>query len=278
MKKLLLGLVVLIQSMTGHAQSDTTQSERHPYFGLTFGLSGMKVKDNLVMPVRYAGSNLDFGFRYRKMKPKSLQELDMEFVIGGIKTKEANIDNFGARYLEPRAALYYTDISYVWMHSVPQLSSEKYRVFMGASAFLLVNVRYSERWDNSLLNYDGAISPLAFQGSIERDIKIKKKTNTVSFKINFPVLVYIMRPEFSGVPDFLDHETDFISSLTSTSNSNWTGVWNFPRIKTQLELDRPLGLQNFIKLTYKWEYYSYQDPLKIQFGGHSFMFTLYTHL
>jgi len=278
MRRTFMGLLALVMLGSAYGQQDTTNRNRHPYLGLTVGLASMKVKDDLVMPVRYGGTNFAFGLNYLKKKPKSIQEVNIEGVIGGLSTKEADRNNFGARYKEPRSNLYWGDINYVWMHSIPKLSSEKYRTFMGASAFVLANVRFNERWDNSAINYDAAISPLAFQGRVERDFKTWKKQMTVSFNLGFPLIVYVMRPEFSGVPDFVDHETDFIRSLTSTQNSQWTGFWDFPRIKTQLDLSLPIRGLNFMKFTYKWEYYSFQEPMKTQYGGHSFLFTLFTHL
>ncbi len=101
---------------------------------------------------------------------------------------------------------------------------------------------------------------------------------TISFNLNFPIFVYVMRPEFSGVPDFLDHERDFLSSLASTENSTWTGFWDFPKFKTQVDISLPIHGQNFMKFTYRWDYYSYQEPMKTQFAAHHFLFTLYTHL
>ena len=269
-------LIGLILSSTLFASAQ--DSTRRSYLGLTAGFSSMKVKDDLVMPVRYQGTNVQFGFNYQRHKLKSIQEVNIESVIGGLKTKEANINNFGARYKEPRLTLYWGDINYVWLHKVEAISPGKYNTYLGASAFMLINVRFNERWDNSAINYDAAFSPLSFYGRIGRSIKTWKKTADINFSLNFPLIVYVMRPEFSGVPDFLDHETDFLSSLASTPASKWTGFWDFPRFKTQLDLSLPIRGENFMKFTYRWEYYSYQDPMKVQYGGHSFLFTLFTRL
>lgn len=266
--------MIILFSLTSIAQDSTKRS----YLGLTAGLSSMKVKDDLVMPVRYQGTNLMFGFNYHRYKPLSSQEVNVESVIGGLKTKEANVSNNRARYLEPRLALYWVDINYVWMRKMPSISPGNYTTYLGASAFFLMNARYNERWDNSQINYDGAFSPLSFYGRIGRTIKTWKKTADINFSLNFPVLIYVIRPEFTGVPDFLDHETDFISNLVGTPASNWTGVWDFPRFKTQLDFSLPIRGENFLKFTYRWEYYSYQDPMRVQYGGHSFLFTLFTRL
>ncbi len=270
----LLVSIIILFPLTSISQDDTNRS----YLGLTAGLSSMKVKDDLVMPVRYQGTNIMFGFNYQRYKPRSIQEVNLESVIGGLKTEDANVSNYGARYSEPRLTLYWGDINYLWMHKVLSISPGEYTTYLGASAFLLINARYNQRWDNSQINYDGALSPLSFSGRIGRTIKTRRKKADINFSLNFPVIVYIIRPEFSGVPDFLDHETDFISSLTSTPASQWTGVWDFPRFKTQLDLSLPIRGENFLKFTYRWEYYSYQDPMRVQYGGHSFLFTLFTRL
>ena len=278
MKKYLPFIFFLAFLIPIHGQEENTAQDRHPYLGLTFGIAGMKVKDALVMPVRYSGTNIAFGLNYLKLKAKSSQEISFYSVLGGVNTGEVDFDNFGGRYREPNASLYYTDFSYTWQHAIAKLSSDKYRTFLGATAHLLINARYNERWDNSAINYEGAFSPLAVNAKVERDLRTWKKSMTVSFGVSLPIFVYVMRPEFSGVPDFLDHETDFISSLTNTGNSKWTGLWEFPHIKTRLDIALPIRGENFMKFSYLWEYYSYQEPMKTQFGGHHFLFTLYTHL
>jgi hypothetical protein len=237
------------------------------------GLSGMKVKDALVMPNRYTGTNLQFGFSYVKRKPKSIQEIYLDGVVGGIKTRDANPGNNGGRYREPRSALYWTDMGYLWIHDVPALSFGKYRTYMGASAWLMINARFNERWDNSAINYEGAFTPLSWQMHVERDLFTKQKILTLSYRLNLPLLTYVMRPEFAGVPDFLDHEADFLSSLISTPASKWTGFWKFPRIKSEIDLQMPIRGNNVIQFSYKWEYYSYEAPVKTQFASHSFLFT-----
>lgn len=238
----------------------------------------MKIKDELVMPNRYSGTNLGFGLKYLKERPLSSQEVSFESAIGGLKTRGADVSNIGARYKEPRTSLYWFDIRYSYLHQIPSFSEGKYDVHFGASADLLINGRFNERWDNSSINYEGAFSPLAVQGRVARDLKTWRKKMNVSFTLNFPLIVYVMRPEFSGVPDFLDHERDFLSSLIATPASQWTGFWDFPRFRTQWDLSLPIAGENFMRFTYRWEYYSYQDPMRTQFAGHSFLFTLYTHL
>jgi hypothetical protein len=238
----------------------------------------MSVKDELVMPNRYSATNLGYGLRYLKKRPMSVQEVSLESAIGGLKTRGVDVSNIGARYREPRANLYWFDLQYFYLHQIPSWSEGKYKVHLGAAADLLVNARYSERWDNSSINYEGAFSPLSFQGQAARDFRTWRKKMNVSFTLNFPIFVYVMRPEFSGVPDFLDHETDFLSSLIATPASGWVGFWDFPRFRTQWDLSLPIAGENFMRFTYRWEYYSYQEPMRTQFGGHSFLFTLFTHL
>ena len=193
------------------------------------------------------------------------------------RTPDANLDNFGARYIEPRSAFYYGEIGYLYRHILP-IESKNYRYFAGVSAEFFSSVRLNERWDNSLVNYDAAFTPLAINARVERDISTRRKTLQLSFNLNLPLVVYVIRPEYSGVPDFLDHEQDFISSLFQTPASSWTGIWNFPRIRTRLGLQMPIRGENFIRFDYGWEYYSFQEPRRVQAANHSLTFTLITRI
>lgn len=276
MKRILLLVLLTSALLPSMAQTDTLSDNRRPYLGLTFGLKGVTVKDALVMPVRYSGTNPYFSLSYLKEKPKSIQEIYIDLNVGSVKTKDADIENFGTRYIEPRAQFYMSEIGYSWMRALPRLSNEKYRVHMGAESSFLFNVRFSPRWDNSGFNYEGVITPLAWQGRIARDFKTKRKKLTLSYQLNIPVLAFVMRPEFSGVPDFLNHEKPFTSDLFE--RGSWESFWGLPRIKSTLDLTIPIAGKNFMKFTYGWNYYSYQDPVKTQFAGHSFLFTLYTRL
>ncbi len=101
MRIILLIPIVLLLVEPCFGQKDTLRRGRHPYLGLTIGFANMKVKDDLVMPVRYGGTNLEFALNYLKKKQRSIQEVNIETVIGRLKTKEANINNNRARYKEP---------------------------------------------------------------------------------------------------------------------------------------------------------------------------------
>ncbi|MDH3708469.1 MAG: hypothetical protein OER04_01205 [Cyclobacteriaceae bacterium] len=260
------------------AQDVPAAKSNHPYLGLTLGLASIKVKDDLVMPVRYRGTNFNFKLNYIKSKPLSIQEVYINGVIGGVKTKQANVDNFGSRFIEPRAQLYWADIGYNYLHEFSVINSEQYRFFMGGNAYIFGNVRYNERWDNSVINYEGALVPLSWTGRVERSIITKKKEKllTFSYSLNFPILAFVIRPEFSGVPDFLDHEASFLSDMFQ--RGSWESFWGFPRIKSTLDLTMQLSANNLMKFTYTWDYYSYQDPVRTQSAGHFFTFTLLTHL
>lgn len=275
---ILIILCLWINPNLTEAQDDPIAKTNHPYLGITIGMASIKVKDALVMPVKYMGTNLNFKLSYLKLKRLSIQEIYVNGLIGGVKTKQANVGNFGSRFMEPRAQLYWTDIGYQYLHKFSVINSEKYRFFMGGNAYLFGNVRLNERWDNSLINYEGALVPLSWTGRVERSIMAKKKEKllTFSYSLNFPILAFVFRPEFSGVPDFLDHEAPFLSD--ASQRGSWESFWGFPRFKSTLDLTMPLSATNFMKFAYTWDYYSYQEPVRTQSAGHFFTFTLLTHL
>ena len=280
MKKKGTKLVFLLINLLFIAQTVSAQDStiiRESYLGLEFGLTLNKVKDELVMPVKYSGTNFTFGLNYERRRNLSVQEVVLHGTAGSIRTPDANIDNFGARYIEPRSAFYLGEVYYSYRHLIPS-SSRKYRFYGGASAEFFMNVRLNERWDNSLVNYDAAFTPLSISGRVERDISTKNKTLQLFFDLRLPVIVYVVRPEYSGVPDFLNHEQDFVSSLFQTPASSWTGIWNFPRIRTRLGMQLPIRGSNYIRFSYSWEYYSFQDPRKVQAANHGFTFMLITRI
>lgn len=254
---------------------DEEPRKKHPYLGLTVGLAFMKVKDELVMPVRYTGTNFNFKLNYWRRNPQSIQEIYISGVVGAISTKDFLLDNFGARFIEPRSQLYWGEIGYMYLHKVSSISSDKYQIYMGGNFFLLGNVRFNQRWDNSAINYEAAITPLSYTARVERSILTKKKEKklTFSYSLNFPILSIVLRPPFSGVPDFLDHESSQLYGSASV-----VSFWDFPRFKSTLDMTIPLSQNNLMKFTYIWDYYSFQQPVNTRYTGHFFQFTILTHL
>ncbi|MBX2815421.1 MAG: hypothetical protein KTR24_05480 [Saprospiraceae bacterium] len=237
----------------------------------------MKVRDHLVMPVRYQGTNLSYGLGYKRERPRSTQDFSMLLCFGRIQTEPVPEAGLGARFKAPTASMYWGTMRYQFLHDVFGLASP-WKLRAGPAAYAMINARYSERWDNSAINYDGALVPLALVTQIERRLQTKRKKFISSFQIEIPLLAYTMRPEFSGVPDFLDHERDFLHSVASTENSGWGSINRLPRVTTEVGITLLMRSSNRLRLAYGWDYYTLPDPLRVRAASHSFLLTLFTHL
>ena len=254
-----------------------TLHQRTSYIGLSLGLFQMKVKDQLVMPVRYEGANLNYALSYTRDRLRSTQEFEMLLSIGRIQAEPTSDRDFNARFKSPTANIYWGTIRYSYLHEVLQWA-EQWSLQGGLAAYLMINARHSERWDNSQINYDAALVPAALMMQIERSLKTRRKNFVASFQVELPMIAYVMRPEFSGVPDFLDHERDFLSQVASTENSGWTSINGFPRITTELGVTLLMRNSNRMRLSYGWDYYVLQQPKRVRYASHTYLFTLYTHL
>lgn len=239
--------------------------EKEGYWGIAVGLRSQTVQDQLITRSRYKGAPIYFMINHERQKALKLSKLQFEGSVGPLKTREFELGQFPARYQQPQITSYWNEITYSNLFLIN--SSAKGDWWIGPSLSSLMHVRFSPRWDNSSINYD-------FSGNLQGELLYRRSFQLFGKKmkgnigLKFPLIGYIARPIFAGVPDFLDQEKSFESSIFENTNVSWIG--NFPRIQFDNFVEFPISGGNKIQLIYNWEYYSFQDPNPVQTAAHTF--------
>lgn len=251
---------VLFVLLLGISSSAWSQ-DKEGYWGLAAGVRIQAVQDELISKVRYRGSPVYFMVNHIREKPGKLSFFQVEGSVGSIRSKEFTGGDMPSRYLQPRVSSYWNEITYSNLFLLKE--SENSRWWLGPSISNMIHVRYSPRWDNSSINYD-ASGNLQTELRYQRGFEVFGKRMKAVFGIKIPIIGYVTRPIYAGVPDFLDQESGFESQLFQNTSVSWLG--NFPRIQFDNYVEFPIAGGNKIQLIYNWEYYSFQEPSRVQIG------------
>lgn len=234
------------------------------YWGLALGLRFQAVQDQLITRSRYRGAPFYFMINHERQKIGKLSNFQVEGSVGSLKTQEFELGQFPARYLQPKITSYWNEITYSSLFLLR--SGAKGNWWLGPSFSNLIHVRFSPRWDNSLINYD-------FSGNFQAEIRFRHgfqffgKSMKGNIGLKLPLVGYTTRPVYAGVPDFLDQERTFESQLFDNTSMTWLG--NFPRIQFDNFVEFTIASGNKIQVIYNWEYYSFQVPSRVQTAAHT---------
>jgi hypothetical protein len=234
------------------------------YWGLAVGLRYQTVQDHLITKSRYNGAPVYFSINHERRKPGKRSNFQFEGSVGPLTTGAFVLGQTPARYRQPKITSYWNEISYSSLFVLR--SSEKADWWFGPSLSNLIHVRFSPRWDNSSINYD-------FSGNLQAELRYRRgfrllgKPMKGNVGLKLPLLGYVTRPKFTGVPDFLDQERSFESQLFENTSVRWLG--DFPRIQFDNFVEFPIAGENKIQLLYYWEYYSYRYPNPVQTAAHT---------
>ncbi|NHE56673.1 hypothetical protein [Cyclobacterium plantarum] len=258
MKKLAILFVIFLCWQSGNAQG------QEGYWGLAVGIRSQTVQDQLITRSRYSGGPVYFMIDHQRRKTQKLSHFQFEGSIGSLKTREFELGKSLGRYQQPKVTSYWNEISYGSLFLIRE--SEKGNWWFGPSISSLIHVRFSARWDNSSINYD-------FSGNFQAELSYrrnfqlfgKEMKGNIGFKL--PLIGFMTRPVFAGVPEFLDQERSFESQLFDNTSISWVG--NFPRFQFDNFVEFPIYGGNKIQLIYNWEYYSFQNPSLVQTAAHT---------
>ncbi|HSF54422.1 MAG TPA: hypothetical protein VLA71_11750 [Algoriphagus sp.] len=238
---------------------------KESYFGLGLGLLSRTFKDQLVTQSTYQGTNFFVSLQHQKIKNNTLRYFEFDGSFGSVKTDEFDRDQSGGKFLSPSVASFWNEIQY--RHLFLLSEKPKGSWFIGPAAYHLLHLRMGPRWDNSQINYEIG-GGLKAEGAYRRSIRIGKKDAFLQAGLQVPLVGYIIRPSYTGVPDILDLDKDFLTDMFENNYITWMG--NFPRIETSLRLDLPIASGNRMQAGYDWQYYSFQEPWTTQVAVHTF--------
>lgn len=258
-------LILFSFLIPGIAFSQSTESsENAAFWGVTVGLRLQSFQDQLVTQVRYDGPQFYFMINKEKFKAKTLRNFALEGSLGSLKSDAFEPGKSQSQFLQPSVDSYWNEIAYSYLFKLKE--GEKSEFFFGPSISHVLFLRISPRWDNSQFNYE-------FTGNLQAETRFRRRFELFgkpiigNLGIKFPLIGYISRPSFSGVPDFLDHERDFLASIFVENSLSWLG--NFPRFQVDNFIEFPIASGNKIQVIYNWEYYSFQVPSKVQTAAHT---------
>ncbi|RIW18758.1 hypothetical protein D0X99_03490 [Algoriphagus lacus] len=261
-KSILLSLFFLFQGIAFSQTSETL--EKTAFWGVALGLRFQRFQDQLVTQVRYNGPQFYLMINKEKFKANTLRNFALEGTIGSLKSDEFEQGKPLSRYLQPSVDSYWNEITYSYLFKIKE--GERSEFYLGPSVSNVISLRISPRWDNSQINYEFT-GNLQAEARYRRQFELFGKPMIGNFGVKLPIVGYITRPSFSGVPDFLDQEQDFVSSLFVETSVSWLG--NFPRIQFDNFVEFPIASGNKIQVIYNWEYYSFQVPGKVQTAAHT---------
>lgn len=251
---------LMFASLKSHAQ----QIEKETFWGVALGVRSQNFQDELVTQTKYSGGLLYFMVNMDKNKGDTWRKFNFEAAIGSMKSKAYDPQGGPSRYLQPSVGSYWNEISYSQLFQIN--SNLKGALYVGPGISNVISVRLSPRWDNSQINYEFT-GNLQAEGRYLRDFDLWGKAMKASFHLKLPIVGYISRPGYSGVPEFLDHEKEFTASLFDHTAVSWLG--NFPRIQFDNYVEFPIASGNKIQVIYNWEYYSYQNPVPVHAAAHT---------
>jgi len=253
----LLATIMLLFSLAALCQ------DKEGYWGIAVGIRPQSVQDDLITKMRYSGAPVYFMINHIREKPDKLSFFQFEGSVGSIRTKSFSPEDSPSRFIQPRVTSYWNEITYANLFLFK--ADEQSKWWIGPSVSSLIWVRYSARWDNSAINYDFSGN---LQGEVryQREFKLFGKAMTGVFALKIPVIGFVTRPIYAGVPDFLDQESGFESQLFENTSVSWIG--NFPHIQFDNYIEFPIAGGNRIQILYNWEYYSFQEPSQVQAAAH----------
>lgn len=263
MSRKLLFTFLLVQFCASVILAQT--SEKQSYWGVGLGLQTTAWKDQMVTQSTYHGTNLFFSINHRKEKNKTIRLLGIDNSLGSLKTDLFNLEDQRGRFIQPSINHFWNEIQYRHLYEIYRNGPNTW--YLGGAAYHLLSLRIGTRWDNSQINYD-------IGGGLKAEVGYKKqlpafgKNTALHLGLQVPVIGYLVRPSFTGVPDILDIEKDFLTDMFQNNHVTWIG--NFPRIQFRATYDWPIAFGNMLQLAYQWQYFSFQEPWKTQTSAHSF--------
>jgi hypothetical protein len=246
------------------AQKDSIEVPKESFFGIAIGLRPQSIRDQLVTEMKYSGSPFYLNLNHIKTKKQTVRSLNIESSIGSVKTNSFEIGKSNSRFIQPSFDQYWNEISYSHLFQIH--SGKAGKLYLGPVISHTLNLRLSTRWDNSQINYD--ISGLLLgEVAYQKEFNFWKKSMKFQGSLRLPLVGYLLRPPYSGVPDFLDHEKDLLTDIFSNNYVVWIG--DFPKTQFRSSVEFPIASGNKMQIVYNWEYYSFQSPNNVQSGAHT---------
>lgn len=264
-----------IQEKTSSTKKEVRKA-RDKYLALGMGFSKVKVMDQATSPLLYGGMEIASAkLDYLVHSEKVIKTLEAEFGFGWLKSGTIS------PWYNPTITSYRFNLRYNQLYSIQKFARGKINWYLGPEANMNGHFRVNYKYDNSALNfeaYTGLGIATRFEFPMHYDakqlklwfIKINRRDRDLRLNWQFstPIVGYIIRPTYVTVTNFIDPD------LQTSINPGQTafGLFIPVNLRSQTELYYMLHNQNMLKLSYIWNFYSYDAGFnKVQSASHGFL-------
>lgn len=260
-KKNVLLIIFLALTYPSWGQNKTIES----FWGIGVGLKSQKIVDKIISPMRYSGTNGYINLNHQRFREKNISFFEFMGSVGSLSTKSFEPSQNGGRFLPPKSSFYWNEIAYTNLRYISTFDNGS-EIYLGGTISHLLSLRLNERWDSSMINFEGG-GFLNASGLIKRDFSFFGKTVQGNFSLSIPIFGYMLRPNYVGVPNFINHEIPFLGDFYG--NGYFISFFSFPRIKSRIWMDYPISTGNRLQLVYEWENYSFKNPHSVSATSHT---------
>lgn len=261
-KKTISLALLLVSFFPSFGQNETIES----FWGIGIGLKSQKVVDKIVSPMRYSGTNVNINLNHQRYRTKSISLFEFIGSIGTLSAKAYEPSQNGGRFVPSKSSFYWNEITYTNLRYISTFENGS-KIYVGGNVSHFLSLRINERWDSSMINFDGG-GFLNASGLYTRDFNFLNKPIKGNFLLSLPLFGYLIRPNYTGVPNFINHEIPFLNEFYG--NGYFVSFFSFPRIKSRIWMDYPISSGNRIQFGYEWDNYSFKNPHSLSATSHTF--------
>jgi len=237
--------------------------QRAHFLNFQAGAGIGKVRDLMHSPLIYKGAQIPSELAYLRQTDTSSRKIALGFTWGLLKP------GINPELTDSRIERLKFRGGYTAYERVSKWEQRPVSIFLGGSWKNLLTFRSGSF---SGLSFGTFASSISFRPKISYSLRIFEHRAEVSYSLGFPFLTFIIRSGYAGSPPkgFRGSpDKGFIGK--SYESGKILRPLKFIRLKSDLRLAYYLDNGNFLSLSYRFDYYEYDQPELIESGSHNFM-------
>lgn len=240
-----------------------THAQREHYLLFQSGGGIAQVRDQVSSPLAYRGGTVPARLSYLRQTDTSQRRLGLQFDYGRLKP-EINPELTDASLQQVRTQLTFASFS-----RFPTSIDDPWRFYLGGIWNNLLVYRIKDQRPYAFSEFASSVN---FAVKTEYKLKLLDHDATLSYSLSFPFLSYVVRPGYANSPPkgFRGNDDGFVKSFFESGNIVYPLQWI--RFNNRMSLDYYLENGNFLSLFYNFDYYTFEEPEKVEAAGHALMF------
>lgn len=238
------------------------------YLSLGVGSAYVKINDEHMSPLNYNGGSIYAQFGAFKRKKKTIRNL----TVGGTYITLGPMQD--DREIDPRGEYVRLDIDYAQQWHIKSLFNKTVRWYVGGKLSSHNNIRLNEQLDGAFITFQFS-NGLYASSVMEREVHISKRSVTINWQLDLPVVNHLIRPNYLNIYDFVNPEGDWLDERLD--DSNWRTINSYTNIVSTISLIYPIRTTNALRLSYEWDFYRLRAGLPATSATHSFIFAFLFH-